>query len=282
MRTTSKVRKKGIESTKKKEGDYSVASASMSVDDKLRVLEGIGRSDLVEIFKGWEPTQAKSRRKSAPLDQRVSITVTDDERVRLQEDLKDSKRHDEKVNMSQFIRHRAIGSVDINGWKEIATTALTEINEIDANRKEMAQRERFLRAEIEEEDDSEELGLMELELTKIRTRFHKIISQNRKRSQRLSGRMTMAEAETVKWRASRLCITTSDYLRFMIFDLLPDTDSDAHMSLDAKRRFYVSIIDVANNGWGEPPTIANCTQCTNYLEEIGRLKERIRQLEAFR
>ena len=67
----------------------------------------------------------------------------------------------------------------------------------------------------------------------------------------------------------------------MIFGLEPNSTADAHMSLDAKRRFYVSIIEVANNGWGNPPAIYECSQCVNYMDEIRKLRAENEQLRQF-
>ena len=53
------------------------------------------------------------------------------------------------------------------------------------------------------------------------------------------------------------------------------------MSLDAKRLFYISIIEVAQNGWGTPPSIYQCSQCENYMDEIRRLRSEVDQLRAF-
>ena len=279
MRTTGKIELGAQQEAATSE--YVVAAKNMSVEDKLKVLEGIGRPELIEVFKGYQPRQVKARKKSAPLDQRVSITVTDKERVDLQHDLAQTNKTGPKITVSQFVRKRAIGAVDIHGWRDIAMAALEEINDIDSRREELTTRERTVRLELESTDDPEEVGMLEKELSTIAAQFRKVTAQNEKRKNRLSGRMSMAEAETIKWRASRLCISTSDYLRFLIFDLLPDTAADAHMSLAAKRRFYVSIIDVADNGWGTAPTIAHCTQCSNYLDEIARLRDQVRQLETF-
>lgn len=282
MRTSNKPQK--VDFHKVNQSKYDVATEAMSVQDKLDVLEKLGRSDLMEIFKDWQPRQTRAKKKTAPLDQRVSITVTDKEKFSLQQDLAQTNKNGPKITVSQFIRNRAIGSIDIQGWREIAEAALIEINEIDEQRTDLAKRERAIKLEIEDldsVDDREEVGMLEKEMAQINAKLKKVIAQNEKRTNRLAGRMSMQEAETIKWRASRLCISTSDYLRFMIFDLLPDTSADAHMSLDAKRRFYVSIIDVALNGWGEPPTIAHCVQCSNYMDEIMRLRDRVKQLEHF-
>lgn len=266
---------------KSEENPYSVAAETMSVSEKLQVLEKTGRQDLVSIFKDWQPRQAKAKRRQAPLDQRVSITVTDQEKMTLLQEIDATNKSGERTTVSQFVRNRAIGSIDLAGWKSIAEEALVELGEIEASRPEIAKRERAIRAELENTDDDEETGMLEMELSDLKNRLKKIVAQNEKRTHRLAGRMSMAEAETVKWRAAQLSISTSDYLRFLIFDRLPNTSADAHLSLDAKRRFYVSILAVSEHGWGTPPAIAHCTQCGNYMDEIRRLRDRISQLETF-
>lgn len=259
---------------------YRTASESLTVDDKLKILEEMGRPELIDVFKEWKPRPSK-RRRSAPLDQRVAITVTDSEKVSLDAELKDIKAAGEKITASQFIRNRALGTVDIQGWRERALAALSSLEEIASGQTELRQRKRQLANLIEETDDPEDEGMYENELVDINRKLDKLVAKNERRRNRLTGRMSMAEAETVKWRAQRLCISSSDYLRMMIFGLEPDSTADGHLSLDSKRRFFISIMDVADNGWGTPPTIYECSQCGNYLEEIERLRDRIKQLESF-
>lgn len=260
---------------------YKVASESMSVKDKLEVLEEIGRKDLVEIFRDWKPRTSNRKKRGAPLDQRVSVTITTSERLALDDEMKKIKAAGEKISMSQFIRNRALGSVDINGWRDRAIKALEEIEDVAENQAEFRKKKRVLVGILEDEDDREQSQLIENQIREIDYKLSKIVAQNEKRSTRLSGRMSMVESETIKWRAQQLCISSSDYLRMMIFNLEPDSPADAHMSLDAKRRFYISILDVANNGWGEAPTIYQCSQCENYMDEIRRLKELVRQYQNF-
>jgi hypothetical protein len=273
--------KKPIKFTQDEEAsEYNVASESLSVKEKLKILEQLGRPELIETFKDWTPRQARAPKKSAPLDQRVSITVTDKERIDLQHDIQEINKTRTKTNVSAFVRNRALGSVDINGWKELAENALEEVDEIEKTRGQLVRRERKIKLLIENEKDPEQIGLYEIQLTDINQKLGKIITKNESRKNRLSGRMTMVEAETVKWRAARLSISTSDYLRFVIFNLLPGS-GDAHMSIDAKKRFWISIIEVAENGWGDPPTIAHCTQCISYINQIRKLQERVNQLETY-
>jgi hypothetical protein len=284
--TTANVREKKVSEAFEKtqlqnKTGYEVAGDSMTVKDKLEVLEELGRKDLVELFKDWKPRTSNRKKRGAPLDQRISITVTTSERIALDEELKSVKAAGEKITMSQFIRNRALGSVDINGWRAIAADAFTELEDTAKNQVDIRKRKRVLAGLIEEEDDSEQIALLEQEIGSIDKKLEKIVAQNEKRNNRLSGRMSMAESETIKWRAQQLCVSSSDYLRMMIFGLEPDSSADSHMSLDAKRRFYISIMKVANEGWGEPPTIYQCSQCENYMDEIMRLRDEVAQLRTF-
>lgn len=260
---------------------YSVATESMSVENKLNILKNIGREDLVGIFKNWKPRVSKARKKGAPLDQRVSITVTDNERNSLNSEIISLKSLGEKISMSQFIRNKALGNVDINEWRNIAEKEFALLQDIKKNEKDMKKKIMAYQLEIEDEDDDIEIANLEAKIANINKKLAKIAPQNQKRVNRLSGRMSMAESETVKWRAQRLTVSTSDFLRMMIFNLIPGDTADAHMSYEAKMRFYISIIDVAENGWGEAPRIYNCSQCENYMDEIYKLKERIKLLQNF-
>ena len=260
----------------------STKSANDPVKDKLKFLEEQGRQDLISLFADWKPRQARNRKKGVPLDQRVTIAVTNAERMNLDHEIKQIAKAGSKTTMSQFVRNRALGSVDINEWREIAEKSLKEIE--TTHKKEDDYKKRILELESFLEDDSieyEEELEYENEISDLNMKLKNIVSQNQKRTHRLSGRMSMPESETIKWRAQRLCISSSDFFRMMIFNLPPDSTGDAHMSFDAKRRFYISIIDVATNGWGDPPAIYKCSQCENYMEEIRELKERTMQLEKF-
>lgn len=267
--------------TPEKDNKYAVASENMTLDNKLEILDNIGRKDLIGLFKDWKPRVSKAKKKGAPLDQRISITVTNNERNSLNSEILNIRNLGEKISMSQFIRNRALGNVDINKWREIAEKEFDSIQKIKENEKELKNKILAYQLQIDEEDDEAEIANYEIKIAEINNDLGKIAPKNQKRVNRLSGRMSMAESETVKWRAQRLTVSTSDFLRIMIFNLTPGDTADAHMSFEAKMRFYISIIDVAENGWGEAPKIYNCSQCENYMEEILKLKERIKLLQNF-
>lgn len=263
--------------------DYEVLAEIQTLDEKKKILEELGHLELIKVFKEYKPKAPKKETVvKAPLDQSVSITVTDAERSSLMQDLAAAKKASkENISISYFVRSRVIGSVDINEWAQRARKALKEITEISSNKKELEKDLLYYKSQLEEDDDDEQLGITENKISEINFKLKKIVAQNKNRTVRLTGRMSTPEAETVKWRSSRLSISASDYMRMLIFNLLPDSDADAHMSLKAKQRFYISIIDIANNGWGKQPSIVNCSQCANYLDEIRKLKDQIKQLKEF-
>ncbi len=253
----------------------------LTLEERLKFLAEAGRTDLVEAFKEWKPRVSKAKKRGAPLDQRVSITITGDERFTLDKEISRLKAENTGTSMSQFIRNRAMGSVDIQEWRQIAVKALQEIEEIATTSAQLRKRKSQLTILVDSEEDDEQVHIYEREIVTINHKLERITAQNKKRTFRLAGRMSMNEAETVKWRASRLHLSASDFLRMMIFGHVPDSDADSHMSLAAKRRFYIAIIDVADNGWGEVPQIYNCKQCENYIDEIRRLREQLKQNELF-
>lgn len=260
--------------------EYKTAGEFLTVDEKLRVLEERGQADLIEIFKDWKPRVSTRRRKGAPLDQRLSITVTSADRAIMDGEIKAIKAAGESVSLGHLIRTRAMGNLDVHGWKDVASEALDELNELIDNQGELKKRKKAIESDLENsEDDEEQVALYERQLYNIETKLAKLVGNREKRNIRLQGRMTFNEAETVKWRAQRLCISTTDYLRILIFNLQPNSTADAHLSADARRRFWISIIDVCENGWGNPPGVYQCSQCESYAEEITRLKNHIRQLE---
>lgn len=264
---------------------YATAGEILSVDDKLKILEQRGQTDLIEIFKDWKPRASTRRRKGAPLDQRVSIALAGAERAILDGEIRAIKDTGQSTTLGALIRSRAMGSPNMADWRETAWLALDELDALLKNQTEMKNRKKMIEAALEDGDDhedEEQVSLLERELVDTITKLGKLSSKaGDKRNVRLQGRMTYAESESVKWKAQRLCLSTTDYLRMLIFDFTPNSAADQHLNLDARRRFYVSIIDVADNGWGNPPGVYQCSQCESYATEINSLRERIKQLEAF-
>lgn len=259
---------------------FKVASENMTRSEKEAFLKEIGREDLSGIFEGWTPKRS-SKKKPVPLDQRTSIPVGIEERVLLDMEVKRLREANlgTQFSMGSYIRSKAIGSLDIEHWRSIALEELKAIDDILENKSLLKKEEARLRERIDNSYDEEDAFVLMSRLKEIESKLDVLKSKPVSRKFRLSGRMSVAEMETVKWRAQRLCLTVSDYLRRMIFDLSPGREEDAHLTLDGKRRFYISILDVAKNGWGSPPEIYECKQCSLYIDEIGALRKELNNLK---
>jgi len=259
---------------------FKTAGEYMSVEDKLKILEDRGQTDLIEIFKDWKPRTSARKRTGAPLDQRISITITPADKAIMEGEIRAVKATGSTTSLGNIIRSRAMGNLNVQDWVPIADEALRELDEIDSQQNELRKHRKAIEADLENSsDDNEQVALYERELYDIDQKLAKLKAKPEKRSVRLQGRITYQEAESIKWRAYRLGLSTTDYLRIMVFDLKPNGSADSHLSLDARRRFWISILDVAKNSWGNPPGVFQCSQCESYSEEITRLRERIRQLE---
>lgn len=258
---------------------FKTAGEFMSVGDKLKILEERGRSDLIEIFKDWKPRVNPRKRTGAPLDQRVSLTITPTEKQLLENEVRAVKETGSSTSLGNIIRSRAMANLNVQDWVTIADESLTELNELVENQAEIRKRQKAIEADIENsQDDPEQLAIYDRELYEIQQKLGKLKARPAKRSVRLQGRVTYQEAEAIKWRAFRLGLATNDYLRIMVFGLEPNGSADSHLSVDARRRFWISILDVAKNSWGNPPGAFQCSQCESYAEEITQLQTRIKQL----
>lgn len=260
--------------------EFKTAGEFLSVEEKLKILEDRGQGDLIEIFKDWKPRVSPRKRTGAPLDQRVSIAITPSDKAVMEGEVRSVKDTGSTTSLGNIIRSRAMGNLNVQDWVPVADEALKELNELVETQGDIRKRKKAIEADLEDsEDDSDQIAIYERNLYDIENKLAKLKAQPVKRNVRLQGRMTYQEAEMVKWRAYRLGLTTTDYLRIMVFDLKPNGSADAHLSVDARRRFWISILDVAANSWGNPPGVYQCSQCESYSEEITRLKEQIKQLE---
>lgn len=260
-------------------GNYTVAAEGMNLAEKEEFLREIGAdSSMMKAFDGYKPKRIRAARQSPPLDQKMTLTVTKADRKRFEKDLQEVKKEGENVSISQFVRHKALASPDIFGWKQSAISAIEEMKETVNNKGDLIKRVHALDEMIDEEKDKDIISAYYKEKDSIEKRLSHLKASPTKRTQRLSGRVTFAESELIKWRASRLCISTSDYLRMMIFELNPNSEADKHMSLAARQRFYIAIGDVAKNGWGEVPSSSREAEHEHLLHRIKELEQENRQL----
>lgn len=198
----------------------------------------------------------------APLDQRVTVTVTTRERITAEMEAKKLKGTE---SLAELVRNRVDASIDLNAWKNAAVESLSKIRESDAEK-------RRLRSNIEKTNrareramitgDVERVEALDLEKRTLTEAYVALGKEGEKRTARLIGRVSLADKERIIWRASKLGLTVSDFVRIMVFDQLPG-ESDQHMSNMSRKRFYESVIKVANEGWGEAPKVTSnqCPHC---------------------
>ena len=255
----------------------------LSLEEKIASLRSLGDDSMIEVFKDWSPARYNYRKKSAPLDQRISLNVTAQDRESFLQELTALKEAGEKVSMSQYIREKATGNIDLGLWRSKAEEALKEISYVRHHLKELKQEKKSIQYDLDNSEDETDDETIQLRIRLAEIDGHlKILKSNVERKPiRLAGRTTFAEREIIVWRAQRLSLNISDYLRFTLFNYLPNSDGDKHLPLDGRQRFYISVLEVADNGFGQPPSAATCSNCVNYLEELARLREEVRILRQY-
>lgn len=258
----------------------------LSIKEKEKILKELNQTDLINLFKkGFKPQYKKVESKKTILDQQISIAIDTDEKNLIGIELNEIRKIADKTSLSSFIRSRSLATFDIAEWYEQAVEGLKELNSEKWNPKYIQnERKKYLKLLDDLEDSNEDTRDEDILYygTKVKDCEEKLKSlkkQNRKRGYRVSTRVTYEEANTIRWRAARLSITVPDYMRYVIFGYLPFTDSDYNLSLEARKRFYVSIIDVYKNGWGEIPEVNDCPNCARYQHELEILREKVRRYE---
>ena len=258
----------------------------LSIKEKEKILEEIHQKDLIDLFKkGFKPQYKRVERKKTILDQQISIAIDNDEKNMIALELNEIRKVANKTSLASFIRSRSLATFDIAEWYQQAIEGLEELSSDNWNPKNLQnERKRFIKLldDLEDsEDDSrdEDMLYYKTQLDECEQKLNSLKKQNRKRGYRVSTRVTYEEANTIRWRAARLSITVPDYMRYVIFGYLPFTDADYNLSLEARKRFYVSIIDVYKNGWGEIPEVNEWPNCARYKHEIEVLRDKVSRYE---
>lgn len=258
----------------------------LSIKEKEKILEEIHQKDLIDLFKkGFKPQYKRVESKKTILDQQISIAIDTDEKNMIALELNEIRKVANKTSLASFIRSRSLATFDIAEWYQQAIEGLEELSSESWNPKNLQnERKRFIKLldDLEDsEDDSrdEDMLYYKTQLDECEQKLNSLKKQNRKRGYRVSTRVTYEEANTIRWRAARLSITVPDYMRYVIFGYLPFTDADYNLSLEARKRFYVSIIDVYKNGWGEIPEVNECPNCARYKHEIEVLRGKVSRYE---
>ena len=258
----------------------------LSIKEKEKILEEIHQKDLIDLFKkGFKPQYKKIESKKTILDQQISIAIDNDEKNMIALELNEIRKIANKTSLASFIRSRSLATFDIAEWYQQALEGLEELNSDSWNPKILQnERKKFIKLldDLEDSEDDnrdEDMLYYQTQLNECEQKLASLKKQNRKRGYRVSTRVTYEEANTIRWRAARLSITVPDYMRYVIFGYLPFTDSDYNLSLEARKRFYVSIIDVYKNGWGEIPEVNECPNCARYKHELEVLRDKVSRYE---
>lgn len=253
----------------------------VSYKARKEILEELGQKELLEIFDDYKPTYKPIEQKKSPLDQQISLGISISERKQISEEIKAMKRSGEKTTVSSLVRSRAVADIDLAEWRERAEKGLRELNSIKWNKEEIDKKLRVLYGQYDAmpDDDNETASVLNTKIKEYEAMKRELARPTERRSSRMSGRVTFNEANIIRWRAGRLTLTVADYMRFLIFGHLPFTENDRHLSIQARRRFYVAVIDVSENGWGTPPIIEECPNCSRYAHENKELRAKLERLQ---
>ena len=258
---------------------------ALKLENKQNILAGIGQQGLIKLFQN-QPKFKPIEPKKIALDQQIAITLSENEKQRLIQDRERIRELGKLPSISSYIRKKILLQLDIEQWREFAEQGLKNLDNSDSESKTLQKQKIRLINSIDQLDDivkndidTKEIDRLKKELEEIENRLMLLKStKQEKRIYRLSGNITFNEANFVRWRAARLSLSLADYIRFILFDYQPTID-DNHMSVESRKRFYVSILEVAQNGWGNPPVVNECPNCARYLDDIKKLQEQIEYLK---
>ena len=258
---------------------------ALKLENKQNILASLGQENLMKLFQN-QPKFKPIEPKKIALDQQIAITLSENEKQKLIQDRERIRELGKLPSISSYIRKKILLQLDIEQWRELAEQGLKNLDGSDTESKTLQKQKIRLINSIDQLDDivksdidTEEIDRLKKELEEIENRLMLLKStKQEKRIYRLSGNITFNEANFVRWRAARLSLSLADYIRFILFDYQPTID-DNHMSVESRKRFYVSILEVAQNGWGNPPVVNECPNCARYLDDIKKLQEQIEYLK---
>lgn len=251
----------------------------VSLREKEQLLRELKQEDLLDLFKkGYKSTYKQIEAKKATLDQQISIAIAKNEKDKLGLELAEIKRASgQATSIASFVRNKAVSQIDIVEWYEHALEGLKTLTSSEYDEKNLTQTKRKYLKLLDnlDESDKETEYVYNNRLNEINEKLNQISRTKPQRGLRLTGRVTFSEANVIRWRAARLSLTVADYMRFVIFNYLPFTEADKHLTIDQRKRFYISIIDVHKNGWGNPPNVNDCPNCARLQHDIDTLRQQL-------
>lgn len=212
----------------------------------------------IQASKGGRP------RKAAPLDQKITITVTPEEYELIKSDATKSR----SPSLASFIRNRIKADPDIKSWSNSAKLALKAL-ELESLKK------LDIKKEISRVQKEKDFAIRNNEATRIKDLTSQLILLREQitgdlpapRKARLITRVSSADRERIVYQANKLNLSVSDYARLKIFGYEPGEEGN-HLSSLSKRKFYLAIQYINTKGWGVMPTLAPvlCENCGKTLE----------------
>lgn len=189
--------------------------------------------------------------KPQPVDQRITATVTTQERVKADLEMRSIQTGTGgKPTVAELVRSRATASIDLIDWGTHAHRALQKIasyqqvasrlhTQLITARTEMRRAQRL----------SDEQGYLAAKALYDESRDEALALTQKpvRRTARLVTRLSYEDRELIAFRSNQLGITISDYVRLLVYGYNPG-DSDWHMSEKARIAFYHNIIRLAQNG----------------------------------
>lgn len=255
----------------------------LSLDDKRELLKELGHESLIdELFmKGYKATYKPAVNKQNPLDQQVSFSISEEEKSLISDDLADIRKVGPRISISAYIRNKIVTDIDLKDWADRAEAQLKMLEQPEFDVDYLNKQRRHLLLEMEEVEYDSELKMLNKQMKELNESMELLKKQSFKRKYRVSGRITFNEAQIIRWRAARLNLTIADYLRYLVYDYVPGGMADLNLSLQDRKRFYISILDVYKNGWGQPEELDQCPNCVRYMNEIQKLKAQIERYKVF-
>ena len=257
---------------------------ALKLENKQNILVSLGQENLMKLFQN-QPKFKPIEPKKIALDQQIAITLSENEKRQLIHDRERIKELGKLPSISSYIRKKILLQLDIEQWRMLAEQGLKNLSNSDSESKTLHKQKIRLINSIDQLDDIVKNDIDKEEIEKLKSELQEIESKllllkstkQEKRIYRLSGNITFNEANFIRWRAARLSLSLADYIRFILFDYQP-TINDNHMSVESRKRFYVSILEVAQNGWGNPPVVNECPNCARYISDIKNLQKQIEYL----
>lgn len=254
----------------------------LSLEEKKRLLKDIGQEDLLEIFKdNYKVKYTPPVNKKSPLDQQVALSISKEEREQLSQELFLTRREGTNISISAYVRHQVTSHIDLKDWSERALNELNRLNSKGFDKNFITKQKGTLVKLLDEAQDDEEYTQYEKDLAELNSRLDYMKKKSFKRKYRLSGRVTFREAQSIRWKAARLNLSIADFLRYVMFGYKPGGEADLNLSFEDRKRFYISILDVYRNGWGEPENTSDCPDCIRYQKEIEILKEQLNRYKKY-